>query len=238
MEIVFAKEETVRSQQYADRLVDLIPQHDRVLSDFIGQEVRPSPQKAIDAFRELREAHQIGVVHGLGSNIAFMQAAIANGLKSNEESGLVAMAMAKLSLQPNEMVVNQIYHDDIVEIFDSQQNQVYRSFSCFKLCNYSIAELVAYPWYELYERPSWVTSRIMELGSTVYSGENPFMNLSDKFGTYSIKETLTPEKAIFMVQERFYARLLSTATSEPHVLSVKRIIPVEKKKGAADVAFL
>lgn len=208
-------------------LLQIIPELEKNLAAFLGSSMRPSPAKVLADFAFLPPLQQEGALRVLQSQNEFVKEAIRKGLHAFNEHALVRMAMRKLNLFSDENILEQVDQTDVVEIIDSNQIQMYRSFSCFALCNYSIAELVTYPWYELYDRPSWVTDKLFELGTPVLKGDRPYQDLEENVPPYLIRETRTDEQSAFMVQEKFYARMMSSHTREPYLLSVKRIKEVE-----------
>ncbi|MGZ3711396.1 MAG: hypothetical protein ACXVBE_06550, partial [Bdellovibrionota bacterium] len=152
--------------------------------------------------------------------------AIAGSTSAFNERVMLQMALDKLELSMDENLLGRVNQTDVVEILDPNQIQVYRSFSCFVLCNYSVAELVTYPWFMLYERPDWVHHKLVELGTPIYTDGPAFQSL-DNLQPYSLRETLTEEKAAFLLQEKFLARMISRLTGETYLLSVKQVSPLE-----------
>lgn len=218
------------------RLLTVLPDLERALEDFLGKPMKPSPAKALVQFGKLPLEHQEGAVKGLEGQLAFIQEAIRNGLTAYNEKSLVRMAMGKLNLFADENIVEKVGTTDVVEIFDSHHTQVYRSYSCFALCNYSIAELVSYPWYELYERPKWVEERLYSLSESIFAGRESHVDLEDKVPKYVLKETMTAEKAAFEMQDKFLSRMVSGINRETYMLSVKLVTPIETKAG--NLSFL
>ncbi|MCB9083565.1 MAG: hypothetical protein H6624_04440 [Bdellovibrionaceae bacterium] len=49
---------------------------------------------------------------------------------------------------------------DIIEVYDGQGIQQYRSFNFFELCTYSLDEVFTHDWMELYERNEFITRQI------------------------------------------------------------------------------
>ncbi len=219
------------------RLLSLLPELEAALEQFLQKKIKASSPESISAFGRLPEAHQMGAVKALEGQLVFLQEIIRSEMAPYNEKSLVRLAMGKLSLFGDDNSLDQILSTDIVEIFDPEHIQVYRSFSCFGLCNYSIAELITYPWYELYDRPRWVTGKLLELGESVFSGKHVSLNLEELVPAYTLRETLTDEKAAFQVQEKFCLRMISALTREPYLLSVKRITPVDSDENA-NIAFL
>jgi len=53
---------------------------------------------------------------------------------------------------------DHITEGDILEVYDTQNKQIFRSYEFFKHCTYSLDELFSIPWNELYYRdPKYIT---------------------------------------------------------------------------------
>jgi hypothetical protein len=150
------------------------------------------------------------------------------GLDAYSEKRLVRLAVDKLKIDADQNILDTVEHTDVVEIINSDHTQVYRSFSCFALCNYTIAELVTYHWYELYERPSWVQERLYNLCEQVLRTEGCYVDLEPLIPAYTLRETMTPERASFKMSEKFYSRMNSSLNQNPYLISVKKIEPLEE----------
>ncbi len=85
---------------------------------------------------------------------------------------LLKQTLNKLGLQPYDDFYNQIEGDDVIEIHMLNEGiQVFRSFSFFQFCSFNLFDLLAYKWYELYDRPQKssqdIQTKIVELMNTV-----------------------------------------------------------------------
>lgn len=60
-----------------------------------------------------------------------------------------------------------IEDEDIIEVYDEQAIQCYRSFNFFEICSYSLEDIFSYPWWNLYERNVFVTRTIGNLFSEI-----------------------------------------------------------------------
>ncbi len=204
----------------------LVQELEIALELFLGKSIPSTPARAVAAFGNLPVLHREQILRGLEGQLELLYEIMASGIDSCNEQALVHLAVNKLGLLVDNEFLDGILQTDIVEIYDSEQVQVYRSFSCFALCNYSIGELVTYPWYELYERPSWVQERILELSAPVFLGKRRMQSVEGLLPCYVLKETLTESREAFEVEEKFYARMVSGLSHQPYLLAVKKIRPL------------
>jgi hypothetical protein len=197
-----------------------------VAERFLGTSLaNPNPQSWMK-FASLSQDHQLGAIRGIESQAAFIQAAMEEGLDAFDELGMLDYAKRTFSLLGDSQYSNQIQKGDIVEIVDSDFIQIYRSYSCFSLCNYSLLELSSYPWWELYDRPSRVTEDLIAKSREIFEGRARILQFESEVAPYTIRELMTTEQEMYQVQERFAAKMLSAATGKTVMLSVKRITPV------------
>jgi hypothetical protein len=228
--------EAPRLFSHQQELTLMLPHFEKLLAKFLGKPVRTSPEKALNDFSLLPEIHQTQAIRVLKIQQELLQQAVASGLDAYNELGMLRMAMDKLGLLVDDNLLDRVDQTDVIEILDPNQIQVYRSFSCFAFCNYSLAELVTYPWFMLYERPAWVQHKLVEVGTPIYMDGPGFQSL-ESWEPYTLRETLTEEKAAFLMQEKFLARMISRLTRETYLLSVKRVSELEASN-ERNLAFL
>lgn len=80
-----------------------------------------------------------------------------------------------------------VCNDEIIEIYNPQGIQLYRSLNFFKTCGYSILDLCVNEWYVLWERPSYVIERLHHVVSEVLAGVKKDTSLG--VGPHLIRET-------------------------------------------------
>lgn len=85
---------------------------------------------------------------------------------------LLKQTLNKLGLSPYDDFFDQIEGDDVIEIHMLEEGiQVYRSFSFFQFCSFELFDLLAFKWFELYDRPRKssqdIQSKVAELMNTV-----------------------------------------------------------------------
>ncbi|RZA02450.1 MAG: hypothetical protein EOP11_16705 [Proteobacteria bacterium] len=135
---------------------------------------------------------------------------------------MLLRALTKLGLLCDSGVLDQIREEDMVEILDEDLCQIYRSYNCYDLCNYSLEELTSHPFYELYERHSKITQQLVEACGLILNGQKLFHGFDD-MPEYHIKELLTERPEFFAVREKFLAPLSCTINRKTYILSVKRM---------------
>lgn len=79
-----------------------------------------------------------------------------DGIRLRVTSEFVGYALEKMRLKAPQSFFEQLAFDDLVEIYDLKGIQIFRNMRFFDITAYSLADLLAYPWYELLERSSLV----------------------------------------------------------------------------------
>jgi hypothetical protein len=97
--------------------------------------------------------------------------------------------LGRLRLKVSDGFYSHLGDDDVVELYDLEGRQLYRSFNFFPLCTCTLEELYTIPWFELYERDE-------KVGATYHQSverlvENPELGVRPTAApTHIVKERL------------------------------------------------
>lgn len=105
---------------------------------------------------------------------------------------------------------------DIVEIYDLEGTQIYRNFEFFKVCNYSIVELLCSDWQSLFERPDYIISEMYNCVDKLVKNNKPGIFCFTETGTHLNKHRFLDDNSIFEVE-------------------LKKIVPLFKNKKVSAV---
>lgn len=215
----------VKEQSFVSHsgIFEKIQRLDSLLFRLMGKKMKTS--LVFSAPTEATQKDLFAIEAGLEAQIQFLEMALQEEVDGCDERQMLNLAMKKLGLMSLHSATNLVESTDVVEILDENFCQVYRSFSCFALSNYSISELVSIPWYELYDRPSRVEEKLHWVGGKFLSGSDNYIDLTGEIPSYVLREKLSEEKASFLVQERFVVRLKSSLNGKNYFLTVKKIQP-------------
>lgn len=138
-----------------------------------------------------------------------------NELSLSDEIRFCRKALKKLGWKlKDESFFNLIRDEnDVIEIYNKNYNQVYRSFSFFKYCCYSILDLLTYEWSELYDRPAHVNEMLFKFGKQMFTEDGTTM-------PYNIPPHVLIEKnehlsRYFEVEMKYGSPVLDEVTNEP-----------------------
>lgn len=70
----------------------------------------------------------------------------------HDEVSMLKMAFKVFQIEAYDDIYSKIEKGDIVEIHTMEGNQIYRNLEMFKVCSFSLLELISYPWTDLYLR--------------------------------------------------------------------------------------
>ena len=96
----------------------------------------------------------------------------ASGINLSQEVRLLKLALEKFGLKIKDPgFIERLDEGDIIEVYNSEGIQLYRSWSFFKICSYSLVDLLVYDWNTLYERPVSIVNSLMELAPKLFQPE-------------------------------------------------------------------
>ncbi len=88
------------------------------------------------------------------------------------EKGLLEKALEFYNFELRDDFWKLLEKEDIVEIYNLDEIQIFRTLNFFKTCAYSLADLITNEWFMLWERPSFVIERMIETSRGYFSGKN------------------------------------------------------------------
>ncbi len=137
----------------------------------------------------------------------------------------------------NEDALDLIKDGDVFEIYNAERIQVFRSWSCFRVCSYSLVDLLVYDWNTLYDRPSWVAHELMSCVPKILAPDAPVYVYD--LPEYLITERFEGHNNAFMFKMGFAAAIVDEATSKPvGLLTTGRATLTPHPKIGMNVSFI
>lgn len=81
-----------------------------------------------------------------------------------------ALSFFKLRLKNTEFW-KDVQFSDLIEIYDENGYQIFRSFNFFHTCGYSLMDVLTNEWYVLWERPKFVLNAMLNCANEVLEGK-------------------------------------------------------------------
>ena len=66
---------------------------------------------------------------------------------------------------------NTVRKDELIEMYNTDNIQIFRTFNFFTTSSYSLLDLLVYEWYSLWERPSGTFDKMFEVVGSIFSGQ-------------------------------------------------------------------
>lgn len=131
--------------------------------------------------------------------------AIRRDLDIKDTRQLTWWAVKELGLRPPSDFFDKIEKADVVECYDSNQVQVFRSLSFFEFCTYDVLSVLTRPWHELYGRNIALNQKALnEMFEILERGES---TLPFTLPLHRLWEVDSAEKREFIMNHRFRAPL-------------------------------
>jgi hypothetical protein len=87
------------------------------------------------------------------------------------ERNLIEKALQFYNLKIRHDFWATVQPHDIVEIYNDEGIQIFRSFNFFETSGYSLTDLLVNEWYVLWERPKFILQEIFRYSNGIFSGE-------------------------------------------------------------------
>lgn len=118
-------------------------------------------------FRELSDLQKKELLEKLRSMLRVPH--LENSFRVDSEKKSLLYVLQSLNLScPVSDFTKYLQQDDIVEVFNDEGVQIYRSWSYYRFTSYTIEELMLYDWNTLYERPVFIINRLMSLMPKIF----------------------------------------------------------------------
>lgn len=153
----------------------------------VGIETRPYTQKALQGLYHADETKKQRILNDLKNwkNILLSSEA---DFKEVNECRLAIQALKYFNFKvKNRDWIEATHPDEIIEIYNPEGIQLYRSLNFFKTCGYSLLDLYVNEWFILWERSSQVIEKIHEVVEQTLSGNKT--NTKVDIGPHLIRET-------------------------------------------------
>src|SRR5690606_14370708 len=94
-----------------------------------------------------------------------LQCAMSERFVSNRN--LIVNILKNMHLRAPQSFVDKIDEDDLIEIYNLENIQIFRNLKFYETTTYSLEDLLLYDWPELYSRPKRMTEQLLNLVESV-----------------------------------------------------------------------
>lgn len=151
-----------------------------------GIHVRPFTPKGLQALLTIDEDKKYKILQDL-TNWKNILLSSEEYLNQVSEKNLASKALDYFKFKLKNHDWQETSTHDIIEIYNPQGIQLYRSLNFFGVCGYSLLDLCVREWFVLWERPKSVINAIHNVVQDVLSGQKK--DTAVNIGSHLIRET-------------------------------------------------
>lgn len=154
-----------------------------------------------------------------------------NGVSFHDNKKLTNMVLKKIGMVGPKNFCETLESEDIVEIYNTDGVQIFRSFSFYDYCSYNLLDLISYPWYELLERHTSITESIADHIKIVLASDCNNA-ITSNVPLHSIRELFSEEQNVFTSRFNFFAPLFVGAGSKTGFICSGRLQNISHSPGS------
>ena len=140
----------------------------------LGYPCTPYSAQALEIYSNLPEERQKKVIlqiHTMLNIFSSQDIEPTNTNDGHSEKSLVTRALNFYGLEFRDDFWKVVEDGDIIEIYNEDQIQVFRTLNFFKVTIYSLLDLLVKEWYELWERSSMALASMQNIADTTLKGQ-------------------------------------------------------------------
>ncbi|MES2965676.1 MAG: hypothetical protein V4760_17475 [Bdellovibrionota bacterium] len=170
-----------------------------------GLTTRAYLDPSLPRFRELAPIQQRNALDQLKVYLQSIELAEANGDRFDDTGRALWYALSALGLVPPSNLFDQIPAGSAIEIYDSENIQIWRNWEVMRVCGYTIEEIHCLEWHRRYERDPAITAQCFELVGRLMAATSDII-VPDVPG-HDILESCSQERFHLSVRFQLAARL-------------------------------
>lgn len=149
------------------------------------------------------------------------------GIKLRENNvRLTWWALKQFNLRPCSDLFNHLSDEHIIEIYNSDSIQVYRSFNLFQFLSYSVSDLFSHEWWELYTRETEVFDKMLSINDQLLNGTLTGV-VKTNYPDHWVQESFSPLRLKATMRHSLFSPLLDQNKKTAGFLSAFKIIHSE-----------
>lgn len=139
-----------------------------------------------------------------------------DNVQLRDNISFVKFGLKYLNLNVPSTFFNFVAADDLIEIYDLSNIQIFRNLRFFEITNYTLGDLLTFPWSELYERSSMIMDKMAEGAATILRGDDVISPLNVPI--HLIKEIRTNPVQVCEVRFKFISPVYDEAGNKAGVI--------------------
>lgn len=193
---------------------------------------RPFRSKQVPWFANLPEQYKDFVLNKLKATLNIYRQTLASGDSLRESKTLLWKALKEYGLKgPSDLLEHIESNDQIVEIYDNSQIQVFCNLTFYDFCSYTLEELYCRPFPELFERENpEATAKILEIGMGMFQGKIKTTVDMKSAGSQKVKEIDSAFRFQYDMTIQSFIPLFRSSSQVPEALVAIETAKILDKK--------
>lgn len=174
-----------------------------------GVQLVPYEDPSLPSFNVLTPARQLELTIRVEQYCSVMKEVKHEERYVVRNSNSLWRMLGKMNLRSSPDLFENIEDDDVIEVYDLDGHQLYRSFNFFPICTYTLEQIYSIPWFDLYERNEEMIRANLESVNEVLS--SPFQGTrATRIPAHEVRETNRPARRRTLIQPRFMSPVFDT----------------------------
>lgn len=122
-------------------------------------------------FAALPETQRVRTLENFRRYTEVTEAMVVAGESPVQAQQFLWRMFQRLGVRPVSTLMDHLEADDVIEIYNADFVQVFRSFSFFHICSYTLDDLLCRPFWELFRRDQELFGRMVETTKLALAGD-------------------------------------------------------------------
>ncbi|SMF73194.1 hypothetical protein [Pseudobacteriovorax antillogorgiicola] len=193
----------------------------------IGIEIQPYRADSLTHFASLPIEEQERVYNNFWSYYEILASSCEMDISLEDDKQMFWWALKKLDLRPCSGFLEHVEHEDIIEIYDANGVQIYRNLNFFRICSYSLDELLSASWFDLFERNEDESMALYGKSEEIFQGKHRHAFYLDF--DHEIRETYSEKRNTILVKHKYMAPLLDEFRQPAALVITSGLIQVKSQ---------
>lgn len=188
------------------------------------------------AWLMLPEEGKMAAFKGFSAYLNNCEDIVRAGISLRDNYGVLMHSLRKAHLFTTEEVNSVLTNENIVEVYNLDHVQLFRSINFFDLCNYSLLDLVTRQWFELFDRLSSDTeANLREFQMALDTGKMRRLTVA----AHLLKERDSNPRGVFLYDPQYCCPVYSAPGLLGGYLLTANVTEIELfAPGEESIAFL
>ncbi len=185
-----------------------------------GIKIAPYNSEALPHFSKLDENAQVEILNQLRMYVHICQKTLEIYGSLHFSTQMIWVALKELQLIPCSDLFTKITSEDVIEIHDLGNKQIFRNLRYFEFCSYTLEEVHCVPWTELYYRPVEDLSVLLSFAENIIKNP-PRSTIACDFGPQLIQELNSSARLSMSNTIKYYSPLFDNTGSMVAAMAIE-----------------